>query len=109
MHVVTMSSSASSGIYDDVDPMEISSDSFTLLDPILDDVRMEDDVLAAPPQHHEIIIIGHPEGEHLVQILPIDVIPLAAVPFMELSDDEDEVPIIHVDHLDDEIGDGEVF
>ncbi|MFS7947219.1 hypothetical protein Hanom_Chr06g00545531 [Helianthus anomalus] len=107
----TMASSASTGIYDDVDPMEIASDNefprvpFTLPDPILDGEPMEDDVLAVGPHQNEFVIIGHPDGANIIDYIPLYVMPLAVVSFMELPDDEDEVLVIHVDHLDIEISD----
>ncbi|KAF5756072.1 hypothetical protein HanXRQr2_Chr17g0810321 [Helianthus annuus] len=136
-----MSSSESSGVYDDHDPMELVSDyeygpvaEVLTLDkdsdpeedldfisndddmddfqplalPVLaiNDVPLEDDVLALSPQLHDIVIVGHPEGEHLVEVIPFPAIPLAAIqhddwPFViDLHDDNDVVPVFHVDHLD---------
>ncbi|KAJ0734481.1 hypothetical protein HanPI659440_Chr11g0420631 [Helianthus annuus] len=124
----TMASSASSGIYD---PMEIASDDefphvieivssddedaddfqpFALPDPILDGGPLEDDVLAVGPQLNEFVIISHPDGDHIVDYIPLEVAPLAVVPgFIVVSDDEDDVPVIHVHHFDDEIDDGEAL
>ncbi|KAJ0548814.1 hypothetical protein HanIR_Chr08g0388031 [Helianthus annuus] len=124
-----MVSSASSGVYDDYGHMDISTDDeaaveivssddedlddfqpFALLDPVLDGEPIEDDVLAVGPQLNQFVIIGHPDGAHIVDYIPLDVVPLAAVPeIIVVSDDEDDVPVIHVDHLDDEIGDGEAL
>ncbi|MFS7912463.1 hypothetical protein Hanom_Chr02g00130241 [Helianthus anomalus] len=92
-----MSSSEGSNVYDDVDPMElvsddeyvpevqvITSDSKSASDGDMDDIQpfalpddiIEDDVLAIPPLLNDIVIIGHPEGEHVVEIIPFDIIPL---------------------------------
>ncbi|MFS8024468.1 hypothetical protein Hanom_Chr16g01463591 [Helianthus anomalus] len=55
---------------------------------------------------HDVIIYGHPEGEHMIVNL---VVPLAVVPLVDLEDDDDvDIPVIHVEHLDDDLGDGEV-
>ncbi|MFS7976542.1 hypothetical protein Hanom_Chr10g00893681 [Helianthus anomalus] len=65
---------------------------------------LEDDVLPVGPQLNEFVIIGHPDGEHIVEYIPLDVVPLAAVPgLIVMSDDEDDVHVIHVEHLDDDI------
>ncbi|KAF5803127.1 hypothetical protein HanXRQr2_Chr06g0267681 [Helianthus annuus] len=117
-----MSSSEGSNVYDDMDPMELVSDDeyvpevqvitsdsesasgddlddfqpFALLDDIIDD-----DVLAIPPLFNDIVIMGHLEGEHVVKVIPFDVIPLAAIPFIvDLDDDDDVIPVIPVDHVD---------
>ncbi|KAM0036895.1 hypothetical protein Hdeb2414_s0014g00431771 [Helianthus debilis subsp. tardiflorus] len=126
-----MSSSKGSNAYDDVDPMELVSDNeyvpevqvitsdresasdddlddfqpFALLDDIIDD-----DVFAIPPLLKEIVIMGHPEGEHVVEVIPFNIIPLAAIPFIvDFDDDDDVIPVIPVDHVDADLGDGEVF
>ncbi|KAJ0764872.1 hypothetical protein HanPI659440_Chr08g0297041 [Helianthus annuus] len=126
-----MSSSEGSNVYDDVDPMElvsndevvpevqvITSDSesasyddlddfqpFALLDDIVDD-----DVLAIPPLLNDIVIMGHPEGEHVVEAVPFDVVPLDAIPFIvDLDDDDDVILVIPVDHVDADLADGEVL
>ncbi|KAJ0442077.1 hypothetical protein HanOQP8_Chr16g0610631 [Helianthus annuus] len=123
-----MASSASSGVYDDHTYMDISSDGeplveivsfddedlddfqpFTLPDPVHDREPLVDDVLAVGPQLNQFIIIGHPDGAHIVDYIPLDVIPLPAVlRDMVVSDNDDDVPVIHVGHPDDDIGDGEV-
>ncbi|XP_022042200.1 pollen-specific leucine-rich repeat extensin-like protein 4 [Helianthus annuus] len=36
-------------------------------------------------------------------------VPLAAIPFADLDDDDVFVPVIHVEHPEDELGDGEVI
>ncbi|MFS7946251.1 hypothetical protein Hanom_Chr06g00533811 [Helianthus anomalus] len=62
----------------------------------------------------DFLVIGHPDGEHLVEHIPIHAILLAAIPaedwpfVVDLGDDVD-VPMFEVDHPDDELGDGEVF
>ncbi|KAJ0532580.1 hypothetical protein HanIR_Chr09g0398551 [Helianthus annuus] len=126
-----MSSSEGSNIYDDVDPMTpssdddyipevqvITSDSETGSDSDMDDFQpfaylgdiVDDDVLAVPPPLNDIVIIGHPEGEHIVEIIPLDVLPLAMVPFVDLDEDDDDiVPVIPVEHIDDDLGDGDVY
>ncbi|KAJ0752152.1 hypothetical protein HanPI659440_Chr09g0321091 [Helianthus annuus] len=138
-----MSSSESSGLSDEHDPMAIVSDDeiapapevFTFdseTDPELmsddddpdefqpfalpnfgDDIPFVDDILTFPLPIHDQIIIGHPDGEHLVEPIPIDVVLLAAIPaedwpFVVLDEDFD-VPVIEVDHIDDDLGDGEVY
>ncbi|MFS8023867.1 hypothetical protein Hanom_Chr16g01456551 [Helianthus anomalus] len=36
-------------------------------------------------------------------------VPLVVVPLVDLEDDDDvDIPVIHVEHLDDDLGDGEV-
>ncbi|KAF5759824.1 hypothetical protein HanRHA438_Chr16g0757781 [Helianthus annuus] len=126
-----MSSYESSNVYDDVDPMElvsddefvpevqvITSDSESASNDDLDDFQpfallediIDDDVLAIPPLLNDIFIMGHPEGEHVVEVIPFDIIPLAAIPFVvDLDDDDDVIPVIPVDHMDADLGDGEVF
>ncbi|KAJ0922579.1 hypothetical protein HanPSC8_Chr05g0205531 [Helianthus annuus] len=144
---VLMSSSESSGLSDEHDPMVIVSDDevapipeiftsdsdsdpdpdlmsddkdlddfqpFALLD-FGDDVPLEDDVLALPLPIHDQLIIGHPDGEHIVEPVPIHAISLAAIlaedwPFIiDLDVDADEIPVFHVDHPVKDLGDGEVF
>ncbi|KAJ0592169.1 hypothetical protein HanHA300_Chr03g0081721 [Helianthus annuus] len=139
-----MSSSESSGLFDEHDPMAIVSDdevahapeiftSDSESDPEMmsddddlddfqpfalpdfgDDVPFVDDVLALPLPLHDQLIIGYPDGEHLVELIPIHVIPLAAIPaedwpFVVNLDDDVDVPVIEVEHPDDDLGDGEVF
>ncbi|KAF5756962.1 hypothetical protein HanRHA438_Chr17g0830981 [Helianthus annuus] len=126
-----MASSASSGIHDDVDPMEIASDDefphvveivssddedlddfqpFALPNPILDGEPMEDDVLAVGPHLNEFVIISHPDGAHIVDHIPLDAVPIVAVPgLIVVSDDEDDVPVIRMEHLDDDIEGGVVI
>ncbi|MFS7965423.1 hypothetical protein Hanom_Chr09g00762091 [Helianthus anomalus] len=85
--------------------MDISSDN----EPSIE-IPVEDDVLAVGPQLNQFVIIGHPDGAHIVDYIPLDVVPLAAVPGdIVVSDDEDDVPVIHAGHPDDEIDDGEVL
>ncbi|KAM0053794.1 hypothetical protein Hdeb2414_s0006g00188061 [Helianthus debilis subsp. tardiflorus] len=96
--ITSDSESASDGNLDDFQ-------TFALLDDIIDD-----DVLAIPPLLNDIVIMGHPEGEHIVEVIPFDVIPLAAIPFIvNLDSDDDVIPVIPVDHVDADLGDGEVF
>ncbi|KAM0037720.1 hypothetical protein Hdeb2414_s0013g00406571 [Helianthus debilis subsp. tardiflorus] len=125
-----MSSSKGSNVYDDVDPMElvsddevvlevqvITSDSESASDNNLDDFEpcallgdiIDDDVLAIPPLLNDIVIMVHPEGEHIVEIIPFDVVPLDAIPFIvDLDDEDDVIPVIPVDHVDADLGDEEV-
>ncbi|MFS7986931.1 hypothetical protein Hanom_Chr11g01016041 [Helianthus anomalus] len=79
-----------------------------------DDIPFVDDVLAFPIPIHDQLIIGHPDGEHLVEPIPIHAVPPAATladdwPVVVDLDDDIYVPVIEVDHLDDDLGDGEVF
>ncbi|KAJ0805250.1 hypothetical protein HanPI659440_Chr02g0047631 [Helianthus annuus] len=79
-----------------------------------DDIPFVDDVLAFPLPIHDQLIIGHTDGEHLVEPIPIHAVPLAAIPdedwpFVVDLDDDIDVPVIKVDHLGDDLGDGEVF
>ncbi|KAM0053038.1 hypothetical protein Hdeb2414_s0007g00255341 [Helianthus debilis subsp. tardiflorus] len=79
-----------------------------------DDVPFVDDVLASPLSIHDQLIIGHPDGEHIVEPIPIHAIPLAAIPAEDLPfvvdlDDDVDVPVFEVDHPDYDLGDGEVF
>ncbi|KAL9993166.1 hypothetical protein Hdeb2414_s0021g00575721 [Helianthus debilis subsp. tardiflorus] len=138
-----MSSSESIGLSDEHDPMAIVSDdeiapaleiftSDSETDPELmfdddnpadfqpfalpdfgDDNPFVDDVLAFPLPIHDQLIIGHPDGEHIVEPIPIHVVPLAAIPaqdwpFVVDLNDDIYVPVIEVDHIDDDLGDGEV-
>ncbi|MFS7946316.1 hypothetical protein Hanom_Chr06g00534601 [Helianthus anomalus] len=108
-----MSSSKGSNVYDDVDPMElvsddefvsevqvITSDSESAFDGDIDDFQLFallDDIIKD-------------DGEHVVEVIPFDVIPLDAIPFVvDLDDDDDIIPVILVDHADADLGDGEVF
>ncbi|MFS7938130.1 hypothetical protein Hanom_Chr05g00435811 [Helianthus anomalus] len=67
---------------------------FALTDPASDDVPLVDDVLALPPQLPDQLNIGHPDGEHIVQVIPFPVFPIAAIPYedwpfiVDLDDDE---------------------
>ncbi|KAM0036436.1 hypothetical protein Hdeb2414_s0014g00426371 [Helianthus debilis subsp. tardiflorus] len=86
---------------------------FALLD-FGEDVPLIDDVLAFHLPIHDQLIIGHPNGEHLVEPIPIHAIPLAAIPtedcpFVADLDDDVDVPVFEVEHPDDDLGDGEVF
>ncbi|KAJ0588585.1 hypothetical protein HanIR_Chr04g0176301 [Helianthus annuus] len=79
-----------------------------------DDIPFIDDVLALPLPIQDQLIIGHPDGEHIVEPIPIPAIPLAAIPdedwpFVVDLDDDIDVPVIEEDHIDDDLGDGEVF
>ncbi|KAJ0765871.1 hypothetical protein HanPI659440_Chr08g0308771 [Helianthus annuus] len=79
-----------------------------------DDIPFIDDVLAFPLSIHDQLIIGHPDGEHIVEPILIHVVPLGAIPaedwpFVIDLDDDIDVPVIEVDHIDDDLGDGEVF
>ncbi|KAM0038052.1 hypothetical protein Hdeb2414_s0013g00410361 [Helianthus debilis subsp. tardiflorus] len=141
---VLMSSLESSGLSEEHDAMEIVSDGeiasapeiftfdtesdlemmsdddglddfqpFALLD-FGDDLPFVDDVLALPLPIHDQLIIAHPDGEHIIEPIPIHAIPLAAIPaedwpFIVDLDDDVEVPVFEVDHSDDDLGDGEVF
>ncbi|KAF5759651.1 hypothetical protein HanXRQr2_Chr16g0743811 [Helianthus annuus] len=124
-----MSSSEGSNVYDDVDPMQIVSDddyvpevqvilsdSDSTSDSDMDDFQpfallgdiIDDDVLAIAPPLNDIVIICHPEGD-VVEVIPLDVAPLDVMPFIvDLDDDDDVVPVILVDHMDADLGDGEV-
>ncbi|MFS7912343.1 hypothetical protein Hanom_Chr02g00128861 [Helianthus anomalus] len=83
---------------------------FALPDPIHDGEPLVDDVLAVGPQLDQFIIIGHRDGAHIIDYIPLDVVPLEAVPGdIVISDDEDDIPVIHVGHPDDDIGDQEVL
>ncbi|KAJ0786095.1 hypothetical protein HanOQP8_Chr02g0051261 [Helianthus annuus] len=83
---------------------------FALPDPVHDGEPVVDDVLAVGPQLNQFVIIGHPDGAHIVDYIPLDVVPLVAVPGdIVVSDDEDDIPVIHVDHPNDNIDDGEVL
>ncbi|KAF5817931.1 hypothetical protein HanXRQr2_Chr02g0058801 [Helianthus annuus] len=136
---VLMSSSKSSGLSEDHDPMVVVSDdevapdpeiftSDTVSDPEMlseddddfqpfalpdfgNDVPIFDNVLAFPLPIHDQLIIGHPDGEHLVEPVPIDTVPLAAVtpkdwPFDDLLDND--LDIFVGDHPVGDQGDGEV-
>ncbi|KAJ0876101.1 hypothetical protein HanPSC8_Chr11g0484501 [Helianthus annuus] len=79
-----------------------------------DDIPVVDDVLAFPLPIHDQLIIGHPDGEHIVEPIPIHTVPLAAIPaedwpFVVDLDNDIDVPVIEVDHIDDDLGNGEVF
>ncbi|MFS7954607.1 hypothetical protein Hanom_Chr07g00632521 [Helianthus anomalus] len=62
-----------------------------------------------------LFIIGHPDGENIVEPIPIHAIPLVAIPakdwpfVIDLDIDADGIPVFHVDHPDEDLGDGEVF
>ncbi|MFS7919723.1 hypothetical protein Hanom_Chr03g00216031 [Helianthus anomalus] len=79
-----------------------------------DDIPFVDDVLAFPLPIHDQLINGHPDGEHLVEPILIHAATLAIIPaedwpFVVDLDYDIDVPVIEVDHLDDDLGDGEVF
>ncbi|MFS7935844.1 hypothetical protein Hanom_Chr05g00408281 [Helianthus anomalus] len=118
-----MSSSKGSNVYDDMDPMKLASDDEVVpevqvitSDNELDDFQpfallgdIIDDLLAIPPLLNEIVIMGHPKGEDIVEVVPFDVIPLDVIPYIiDLDDDDDIIPVIPVDHMDADLGDGEV-
>ncbi|KAJ0614962.1 hypothetical protein HanIR_Chr02g0068511 [Helianthus annuus] len=141
---VLMSSFEGSGLSDEHDPMAIVSDDeaahapeifisnsesdpemmsddddpgdfqpFALLD-FGDDILFIDDVLALPLPIHDQLIIGHPDGEHIVEPIPIHAIPLATIPaedwpFVVNLDDDVDVPVFEVDYPDDDLSDGKVF
>ncbi|KAM0064180.1 hypothetical protein Hdeb2414_s0003g00099841 [Helianthus debilis subsp. tardiflorus] len=76
-----------------------------------DDIPFADDVLALPLPFHGQLIIGHPDGEHLVDPIPIDAVPLVAIPprdwpFDDLLDDDFDIFV--GDHPVGDRGDGEV-
>ncbi|MFS7977182.1 hypothetical protein Hanom_Chr10g00901101 [Helianthus anomalus] len=78
------------------------------------DAPFVDDVLTFPLTLHGQLIIAHPDGEHIVEPIPIHTIPLATIPaedwlFIVDLDDDVDVPVFEVDHPDDDLGDGEVF
>ncbi|KAJ0533459.1 hypothetical protein HanRHA438_Chr09g0390691 [Helianthus annuus] len=99
VYVITSDSESASN--DDLDDFQL----FALLDDIIDD-----DVLAIPSLLNDIVIMGHPEGEHVVEVIPFDVIPLAAIPFIvDLDDDDDVILVIPVDLVDVDLGDRELF
>ncbi|MFS7936186.1 hypothetical protein Hanom_Chr05g00412551 [Helianthus anomalus] len=110
-----MSSSESSRLYDDHDPMELVSDDevgpaeevftsdtdsdpkedpdlmsddddlddfqpFALPDLADGDIPLVDDVLALPQLIHDQLIIGHPDGENIIESIPIPAIPLSVIP-----------------------------
>ncbi|MFS7913243.1 hypothetical protein Hanom_Chr02g00139531 [Helianthus anomalus] len=96
---IAMASSASSGVYDDHAHMDISSNDEPFVEIVssddedLDDFQpfalpgfvqdgepLVDGVLAVGPQLNQFIIIGHPDGAHIVDYIPPDVVSLAAVP-----------------------------
>ncbi|MFS7935831.1 hypothetical protein Hanom_Chr05g00408131 [Helianthus anomalus] len=79
-----------------------------------DDVPFVDEVLAFPLPINDQLIIGHPDGEHLIEPIPINAVPLATIPaedwpFVVELDDDIVVPVIEVEHIDDDLGDGEVY
>ncbi|KAJ0502430.1 hypothetical protein HanHA300_Chr11g0412781 [Helianthus annuus] len=74
-----------------------------------DDIPFVDDVLAFPLPIHDQLIIGHPDCEHIVEPIPIHAVPLAAIPaedwpFVVDLDNDIDVPVIEVDHTDDDLG-----
>ncbi|MFS7953847.1 hypothetical protein Hanom_Chr07g00623391 [Helianthus anomalus] len=118
---VLMSSSDSNDLSDEHDPMAIVFDDelaivlepFTLPD-FGDDVPFIDDVIDILLPIHDQLIIGHPDGEQLVDPILIHAIPLAAIPaedwtFVVDMDEDVGVPVFDVEHLDDDLGHGEVF
>ncbi|MFS7997663.1 hypothetical protein Hanom_Chr12g01144461 [Helianthus anomalus] len=142
MSQVLMSSSESSGLSEEHDPTAIVSDdeiasapeifkSDSETDPEMmsddedlddfqpfalpdfgDDVPFVNDLLAFPLPIHDQLIIGHPDGEHIAEPIPIHAIPLTAIPaedwpFVVDLDDDVEVPVFEVDHPDNDLGDGE--
>ncbi|MFS7959562.1 hypothetical protein Hanom_Chr08g00692551 [Helianthus anomalus] len=98
--------------------MDVDFQPFTLPEPDPADIPPVDDVLAIP-HFHDMIIYGHPEGEHVVAFIPI---PLAVVgpedgdvvpPFVDPIHDDDEedivIPVVQVEHFDDDLGIGDDF
>ncbi|MFS7936363.1 hypothetical protein Hanom_Chr05g00414711 [Helianthus anomalus] len=79
---------------------------FAFIDYAEDDAPLEDDVLTFQQPLHDAIIYGHPEGEHMIVHLAV---PLAIVPLVDLDGDDDDIPIFHVGHIDDDLGDDEVY
>ncbi|MFS7918997.1 hypothetical protein Hanom_Chr03g00207741 [Helianthus anomalus] len=142
---VLMSSSESSGLSDEHDPIAIVSDdeiapvpevftSDSVSNPEMmsddedlydfhpfalpdfgDDLPFVDDVLALPLPIYDQLINGHPDGEHVVEPIPIHAISLTAIPaedwpfIINLDADAEEIPVFHEDLADEDLGDGEVF
>ncbi|MFS7928843.1 hypothetical protein Hanom_Chr04g00325551 [Helianthus anomalus] len=116
-------SSSESGLSEDHDPMAVVSNDgiasdpepFALPDfgddaPFADGIPV-DDILSFPLPIHAQLIIGHPDGEHLVALIPIDVVPLAVVPLEDWLFDDldvDDFGIFVGEHPVDDQGDGEV-
>ncbi|MFS8018144.1 hypothetical protein Hanom_Chr15g01388701 [Helianthus anomalus] len=90
------------GSYSDMDDFQ----PFALLGDVVDD-----DILDLPPQLNDVGIIGHPEGEHVVEVIPLDILPLAIMPFIDDLDEDDDivVPVFRMEHLDDDLGDEDVY
>ncbi|MFS8002470.1 hypothetical protein Hanom_Chr13g01202431 [Helianthus anomalus] len=138
LHIL-VSSSESSGLSEENDLMAIESDdeiapmpeiftSDTESDPEMlsdddddfqpfalpdfgDDIPFIDDVLAFPLPIHDQLIIGHPDGEHLVEPIPIDAIPLVAIPAEDWPfaiDLDKDLSFLEGDHPDDDQDDGEL-
>ncbi|MFS7945061.1 hypothetical protein Hanom_Chr06g00519531 [Helianthus anomalus] len=122
-----MSSSKSSGLSDEHDPMVIvsndevspvpevfTSDTDSDPDPELmcDDEDLDDFQPFALPDFGDDIPF---EDGHVVEPIPIHAIPLAAIPaedwpfITDLDDDDDVIPVLQVDHPDEDLDDGEVF
>ncbi|MFS7912499.1 hypothetical protein Hanom_Chr02g00130651 [Helianthus anomalus] len=86
---------------------------FALPDPADDNVPLVDNFLAFPARLHDQLIIGQPEGEHIIEIIPFQAFPLVVIPhedwpfIVDLYDGG--VPVFEVDHPDEDLGDGEVF
>ncbi|MFS7919008.1 hypothetical protein Hanom_Chr03g00207931 [Helianthus anomalus] len=115
-------SSSESGFSDEPDPMAIVSDDdiahdpelFTLLDfgddiPDANDILI-DEVFALPIPVHDHLIIGHPDGEHLVAPI-LDIVPLIAIPTEDWPFDDlfhDDVDLFMGDHPAGKQGDGEL-
>ncbi|MFS7986824.1 hypothetical protein Hanom_Chr11g01014751 [Helianthus anomalus] len=80
-----------------------------------DDVPFDDDVLALPLPIHDELIIGHPDGEHVSEPIPIYAIPLAAIPaedwplIIDLDADDDEIAVFHENLSIKDLGDGDIF
>ncbi|KAJ0621545.1 hypothetical protein HanIR_Chr01g0009841 [Helianthus annuus] len=91
---------------DDDDDMLDDFQPFALIDPVEDPAPLEDDVLVMQQPLHDVILYSHPDGEHMIVHLAV---PLAVVPLVDLMDDDDvDIPVMHVEHIDDELGDGEI-
>ncbi|MFS7953835.1 hypothetical protein Hanom_Chr07g00623241 [Helianthus anomalus] len=83
---------------------------FALADLAGDDILLVDDALALPLPIHDQFVIGHPDGKHIVEAIPIPAIPLTSIPLEDwpfvVDLDDNEIPIFHVDHPDEDLGDG---
>ncbi|MFS7977436.1 hypothetical protein Hanom_Chr10g00903941 [Helianthus anomalus] len=95
--------------------MDIDFQPFALPDPDPADIPPVDDVLAIP-HFHDMIIYGHPEGEHVVAFLPIpldvvgpeggDDVPPVIDPMLDDDAEDMVIPVVQVEHLHDDLGIG---